>query len=1356
MPAPLTTRDIKRRKGSDELQSSKRRVVGLARLDRDVVHLAEGPVLVRIRRLRDAPLAVKTLRERGRLDRATFERATELESPPYPFSRSLFATLEHDLAVLNAHPARVLARENRRAFARYGGLEREWLDEKAERLAALRAAPEPADWTDAVVELVTAMRGAEEGAVVARTFASLNDEPAARRAKAIERVCAIASAMETGSVPDDVVDHARVTVLFERLDAARDFPGRAKKRRTLDVLRRAIGWPELPAALLGDAGEVDLVEVGRRAVALWPLVRAEDLVERFATLVLVFRLGEDDVPPLDRIDPSEVLALRDHDVTLHQAAAIVQLGDGIASHVRKALARHVAGGLDLELLRIAADQKQLGSVSDLDDARSARAFITWSTRLRDHYTKHGLTLDLSPKLFRSLPKNEDLTVLTLCLLDQHADPTSDPIGTLDATLGLFRRLPARANALLDELRRAPSGEGRRLDPAFASFVDDDALLDRSIHIAKLAGEPALSAAVREDFDRNTRRERERRHLLALGERSPLQQARLDALGRDEPPRRDRTLRRLRARIERLLPGAYRRAMDETFRRLLREGWNIRLPKLTDAWRDAVRFWLLVNDNRDLLETLLRDAGLRPGQCVKDGYAPNRAWIASMRGRRGPEQRVDIEAWLAPRRRELEHAGARYVLELEEDPLEVLRMGIPFGTCLSLEDGCNAASTVLNAMDANKRVLYVRNAAGKIVARKLLALTDTGRIVGYRLYRSVGGDEERAIQAAVAKLCRELAEDCRAPLATGARPRKLHRGFWYDDGAVAFEAHTTALPAFCEAHHLEVPAEPIDDDKLQNEAEGWLARHEGDLELGLRVLDRSSDTPGMRVHDAWTIGKLGLKRALRSAASDGSIEFALFHTLAVDEPGLLRALSVAGRLPDRSADRIWPIVKRFPPSAKSSVALVDLALRAMRRSRSPESERGPVHLTLGELPSRFEDVPSALDLLDAVEPAWRWQHTGVTSCAKCVDGALAHALAVIEELYEAAPSPGELDGVIEGALMSRRRGSYAHRAALRVAARHVLPNGVRALRRFAALRPELMKTADAFAALVRQSRGALDSAPEPDEPPFPALRELVALPGLHRLLGRWDSLEGDPRSTWEAAWRRRRRNDPFGGYDAVWVEEARKKLVDPATPDDERAKARTLVMDTRDGEVVHWYRLVTTCARLGDAETAQRVLEEVIFRGTPFPLAPRVVVDLWRLGDATRAAAVKSFVLTCRSDYAERILAAEREGTAQSVDMSGLLEGVALELAKNASPDEAVFPATTAQLERALGVIVDESAPGEAANVFVYLEDMHSLLVFRDALARQPAARVAAIKEEIRKRDISSARSRTFFTWIRDIGGIETK
>ena len=73
----------------------------------------------------------------------------------------------------------------------------------------------------------------------------------------------------------------------------------------------------------------------------------------------------------------------------------------------------------------------------------------------------------------------------------------------------------------------------------------------------------------------------------------------------------------------------------------------------------------------------------------------------------------------------------------------------------------------------------------------------------------------------------------------------------------------------------------------------------------------------------------------------------------------------------------------------------------------------------------------------------------------------------------------------------------------------------------------------------------------------------------------------------------------------------------------------------------------------------------------------------------------------------------------------------------------------------LEAIVRDAPPAHAASVFVYLEDALSVITFRAALGRQSAARVAAIKEEIGKHELKSPRSKTFLSWIRDIGGIES-
>lgn len=1348
---PLTTRDIKRPKGMDALQTLKRRVAAVARLEREVVYLgpprARTPMLVRVRRWRDAPAIVQKLRTDGWLDAGTLEKSAELEAPLSPIAPSFYGAMQHELVVLGSRSMLAHARENRRALARHGAVDEEWIVAKEARLEAIRQAPPPAHWTDTVCALVRAHRGAGEADAVARGFATLFAAPMDRRAKALDRVLAIARAVESTACPD--ADDAELALLAERLDACRDFPGRARKRRVLDVLRRAIGWAELPAALVD---EDDFVASARRAIALWPISEDDALTARFAVLALSLRLGDGGVPALDGLDDARIGKLARFDLTLEQAATIVRLDKNGKHHHR--LAQHVAGGLDLELLRAASDDKQLAALAEQPNVRAARAFATWSMRFADHYKEKGVKLTLSPHLFANLPKNEDLAVLTLCLLDHHAEPSADPIATLDATLGLFARHPFQAKSILERLVNGSPGIGRLRDPAFADWLRDGddgpkhaALLDRAVHIAELAGQPAISNPIREDFEHLATRIRERDYLAGLETRSSIQQLRFEYLAQEHTVRRERTIRRLRARGDNLLPIAYKRELDRTFLRLLDEAWGIRLGSLTPSWREAVRFWLTVEDNRPLFDTMLREAAKRPGASVKDAFPANVEWAHAMR------QKIDVAAWCAPYRRVLTAGDATFTIAVEDDPLEVLRMGIPFGTCLSF-DGCNAASTVANAVEINKRVIYVRNAHDKIVARKLIAMTDDGRLVGYRLYRSIA-DGDGAIRDAIASLCSDIAAAARAPLAATGTPRVLHRGaFWYDDGETSFAHPAAAIPAFCAAHGLAAPLEDLDDDDaLEKEAAAWHARATNDVTAALAVLKSYGDTPATRLHDAWTIARLGIRRATELAKAQNCVAFALFRYLGEDEPGLLRALEIASRIPENRADcRLYPVLSRFPASPRIAAGLVELARRAMRYERS--YCRGHGSVTLLALPHHFTNVAGALDLLDAIEPAWRALATKLPAAEKKIvaDG-VERAIAKIEEIYEQAPEPA----VVVTALLSRHRGEYAHRAALRIAARHVLSGGERAFRRFVALRPELMTTGDAFAALLRQAGGRAPEVPipVPAEKPFASMRELVARLDVGRFLGKWSEVEGETKCPWELAWRQRQVATPYPPDDAVPREVARRALIDPATPPGERERARTLVFGAPDG--IDWMRLATQCARIGDLETTCRVLDEALKDAKNVSLSPAVIVALWHDGERGRATLGRVVERTRGEPWYALARAAEREAAARGVDAGGLLEAIGLGLANILSPAECVLPDTLAQLQIVLPAVVAKSEPDRAAQVFLHLEDALSVVIFRDALAKQPPERVTAVKEAIRKLDLSSARSKAFWAWVQggSVRGIET-
>ena len=1143
----------------DRWETLKRRVQLLARLEGHAVLLASGVHVATPVRVLDADAIAGVLRERGVLDVATFERALGSERPPMAITREVLATAQRDLRALAMPPALALARERRRALARYGEVDEAWLKDKRAQVERLAAAVggsvprEPEEWFEGVVDVVRLVYGAAAALALDAARIRLTSLGAARRRLSQERIDALVSSLETGEAPAD----ADLVPLAARLDRARELPGRARRTRVLDVLRKALAWPEAPAeavaalaAPLRDRSFAAVVrEAGRNMVRALPAARDPELRDKTLTMLafygLTFRVGDDGIPLLSPDDIDKAVAkksdsaeLSKSKITIAQALALVELP--VNRFQRKHLAEWVAQGLDLDLIVRAQKEGQADALARAPNIRAARAFATWVTRLVPHYRSLGITFELSPELFTHLPKNEDVAVLAVCLMEQGRAPATgataktpppDPIAVLDATLGMFSKLPAKAAGILDRLKGTTPGAGRRAFPELAAWLDDDALLDRFVHLTHVAGTPlALGKQLREDFEHAEKAARERAHLAAMPHRSARQEARLVTLsGGDRTlaaAPRGRTKRRLAERVDELLPLAYRRELDGAFREILRDAWGITVPALTPAWRDAVRFWLVVDDNRELLGRLLREAADAPGRDVKLTFAKNRAWIAKT------EAQLRLAPWLAPRRLELAAEGTTYTVALEDDPLEVLRMGIPFGTCLALDTGCNAASTVLNAIDANKRVLYVRGRDGKVVARKLIAITKELKIVGYNLYVSMRGPGERAIRGAIDAMCRAISGEVGAPLAGTGTPEVIHAGFWYDDGTVPW-GEDVDVAAYCRSLDLAMPPKWFD--AIATEARGRLAIDAGDVDSALAVVTRWDGGPANLGLGRWLFERLGEREAVRRAQENDTLAPTILRSLAsAGEDGMVRALATATRLDEySSANAIPALLAAFPRSARLAGAVADLAIRASRvfpRSR----DHGLVHVTMDVLDTVLDGVESSFDALDRVDPVWRAFTERETGCEACRVGAWQRCIAAVGAAYARSPDPG----TVVACLMSRHRGPLVQRVALELAMRHVLPHGTRALTRFVALRPGIENEPMMLAAHLCQERiesitdALAKKLPRPQRAPFEALGErLFTCDGIERVLERWPDLDGTPADTWlpgpwELAYLRRRPEAPI--------------------------------------------------------------------------------------------------------------------------------------------------------------------------------------------------------------------------------------
>ncbi|MEZ4361378.1 MAG: hypothetical protein R3B48_14425 [Kofleriaceae bacterium] len=104
----------------------------------------------------------------------------------------------------------------------------------------------------------------------------------------------------------------------------------------------------------------------------------------------------------------------------------------------------------------------------------------------------------------------------------------------------------------------------------------------------------------------------------------------------------------------------------------------------------------------------------------------RAWFA-----RHPA--LDPASWLAGLAHDAELPGVGPVrLATETDPLEALKLGTYVGSCLG-RGGAFEYSAAAVILDANKHVVYARDARGAVLARQLIAISETDELVCFSVY-----------------------------------------------------------------------------------------------------------------------------------------------------------------------------------------------------------------------------------------------------------------------------------------------------------------------------------------------------------------------------------------------------------------------------------------------------------------------------------------------------------------------------------------------------------------------------------------------------------------------------------------------
>lgn len=124
------------------------------------------------------------------------------------------------------------------------------------------------------------------------------------------------------------------------------------------------------------------------------------------------------------------------------------------------------------------------------------------------------------------------------------------------------------------------------------------------------------------------------------------------------------------------------------------------------------------------------------------------------------------------------------IHTEFNPLEGLKMGSYFDTCLRLEGGMNAFSALVNVTDVKKHVVYARNQSGAVVARQLIAVSKTEGLLGYHTYMQ--SDARVELSSTFFTTIHDFAKACTLPLVDVGEPENLTSDNWYNDGAQSWK------------------------------------------------------------------------------------------------------------------------------------------------------------------------------------------------------------------------------------------------------------------------------------------------------------------------------------------------------------------------------------------------------------------------------------------------------------------------------------------------------------------------------------------------------------------------------------------
>jgi len=249
------------------------------------------------------------------------------------------------------------------------------------------------------------------------------------------------------------------------------------------------------------------------------------------------------------------------------------------------------------------------------------------------------------------------------------------------------------------------------------------------------------------------------------------------------PPRDTDVRKAAHRIERAIRSAVLSTWQESIEEALIEGLHRYLKTdddvtclLASRHLTGLSAAMELTGAQKKLALDLYSVRTKPAPWSMQDHPANTSFIEKMK-----RQRVNMGPWLefSEPWEWTSTDGSRFMLNFEDDLLEIVQMGTPFGTCLSPGD-FNFFSVFANAADVNKKVLFARDSRGVVFGRCLFALSDSGGILVFHPYCH---DQRVGFRDCVKDVAGKLADRMNTLVVPNGSVSNLVSSDWYDDGPI---------------------------------------------------------------------------------------------------------------------------------------------------------------------------------------------------------------------------------------------------------------------------------------------------------------------------------------------------------------------------------------------------------------------------------------------------------------------------------------------------------------------------------------------------------------------------------------------